>query len=157
MLASAPMNQPAEPAPPPDLTDAAAFRYWTPVSLRFSDQDSMGHINNVAFAAYVEAGRVAFGNALLLPAALSDIDFMVVRIAIDYRRQMHYPGTVDVGTRTLRLGNSSMTLGHGLFFEGRAMATAESVLVFVDTESGASTPIPEGVRAALAQDQPVTR
>ena len=48
-----------------DLTDAGTFRHWTPVSLRFSDQDSMGHINNVAYAAYVEQARVAFIDTFL--------------------------------------------------------------------------------------------
>ena len=40
-----------------DLTDRASFSHWTPVSIRFSDQDPLGHVNNVALAAYVEAGR----------------------------------------------------------------------------------------------------
>ena len=31
-----------------DLTDRANFSHWTPVTIRFSDQDPLGHVNNVA-------------------------------------------------------------------------------------------------------------
>jgi acyl-CoA thioester hydrolase len=40
-----------------DLTVLETFSRWTPVTIRYSDQDGMGHVNNVAFAAYVEAAR----------------------------------------------------------------------------------------------------
>ena len=43
-----------------DLTDSKKLKHWTSVSLRFSDQDSLGHINNVSYAAYVEQARVEF-------------------------------------------------------------------------------------------------
>ena len=31
------------------LTNRASFMHWTHVPIRFSDQDSLGHVNNVAF------------------------------------------------------------------------------------------------------------
>ena len=142
--------------PAVDLADSRSFRHWTPVSLRFSDQDSMGHINNVAYAAYTEAGRIAFMSDALSATETSDADFMLVHIRIDYLRQMHYPGTADVGTRVLRIGNSSVTLGHSVFDRGRAMAKMQSVLVFVDMEGETAVPIPADLRAALEKDTATT-
>ncbi len=68
----------------PDLTQAETFRHWTPVSLRFSDEDSMGHINNVAYAAYVEQARVAFIDAFLKSQGGGDIDYILVHVHIDF-------------------------------------------------------------------------
>ena len=97
----------------PDLTDAGTFRHWTPVSLRFSDQDSMGHINNVAYAAYVEQARVAFIDTFLRNRGDSGLDYILASVNIDYRREMHFPGAVDTGIRLLRIGNKSITTGYG--------------------------------------------
>ena len=47
-----------------DLTRRDAFDHWTPVTLRFSDQDSLGHVNNVAYAAFVAAGNNDVGARL---------------------------------------------------------------------------------------------
>ncbi len=135
----------------PDLTDAGTFRHWTPVSLRFSDQDSMGHINNVAFAAYVEQARVAFIDAFLRNRG-EGIDYILASVNIDYRREMHFPGTVDIGARLIRIGNKSITTGYGLFKDGENVATAGSVNVFFDTKNGKTTSIPDHLRSILEKE-----
>ncbi len=135
-----------------DLTDDANFAHWTPVTIRYSDQDAMGHVNNCAYAAYTEAGRTMFLGALLDPARHPGIDFILASVKIDYRAELHYPGTVDVGTRILRLGGKSMTLGSGLFREGVAVATAHSVNVFMDVATRATIAIPPDIRDRLERD-----
>ncbi len=136
----------------PDLTDAAAFRHWTPVSLRFSDQDSLAHINNVAYAAYVEQARVAFIDTFLRDRGEAGIDYILASVTIDYRREMHFPGTVDIGTRLLRIGNKSITTGYGLFKDAENVATAGSVNVFFDPGSGKTVPIPDTLRKILEDE-----
>ena len=132
-----------------DTTRPETFRHWTPVTLRFSDQDSMGHVNNVSYAAFVEAGRNAFVTQYLRPEKHPGIDFVLARVAIDFRAEMHYPGTVDVGTCIKRVGNSSITIGTGMFKEGRLQATAESTNVFIDLATRKPCPIPADIRAEL--------
>jgi acyl-CoA thioester hydrolase len=77
------------------------------------------------------------------------IDFVLARVAIDYRREFFYPGTVEVGSRFTRLGNRSITTGYGLFIGDTCHATAESVNVFFDLETRNSVPPPPSVRALL--------
>src|SRR5215831_6094977 len=65
-------------APGARMTDTqhrAGYPHWTTVTLRYSDQDSMGHVNNVSYAAYVEAGRVAFEHAHMFPLLAKRQDF----------------------------------------------------------------------------------
>ena len=131
--------------------DALRSRYphWTPVTLRFSDQDGTGHVNNVSFAAYIEAGRVDFGYTHTRPLLAPGQDLFMANVAIAYRRQLHYPGTIDVGTGVLKLGRTSITLRSDVYFEGALIAEGESVVVLVDRASGASQPLSDAVRAML--------
>jgi acyl-CoA thioester hydrolase len=133
------------PEPPP--TDPAAYRHWTADIVRFSDQNREGHINSVAVATYIESARVAFAADLRAGLADEDALLMLVRLAIDYLAEAHHPGAIDVGTRLLRVGRTSLTLGHGVFKDGRCIATAEAVLV--RARGGASTPVDGPFRARL--------
>lgn len=134
-----------------DPSHREAFTHWVSVTLRYSDQDPMGHINNVVYGAYFAEGRNAFIGELVRRLAPSNIDFVLASVRIEYREEMYYPGHVDVGSRVLRIGNKSLTLGHSLFNNDELKASAESVVVFIDTTSGQSVPIPDEVREALAR------
>ena len=136
----------------PDLTQAETFRHWTQVSLRFSDEDSMGHINNVAYGAYVEQARVAFIDAFLKSKGPGGIDYVLVNVNIDFHREMHFPGNVDIGARLIRIGTKSITTGYGLFKDSENVATARSVNVFFDVESTKTIPIPEDLRRGLEDE-----
>lgn len=135
----------------PDLTDPATHRHWVDDVIRFSDQDPGGHVNNTAYAAYVEHGRVATMRALgfqRLPGAR----FVLAHLEIDFRAEAHYPGALRIGTCAIRVGRSSITLGHGVFQDGRCLATAQSVLVHM--AGAAPAPLPDEARRALgAADQ----
>jgi acyl-CoA thioester hydrolase len=130
----------------------ARYPHWTTVTLRFSDQDSTGHINNVAYAAYVEAGRVAFGWEHTRPLLTPAQDLFVANISISYRRELRYPGSIEVGTGILKLGRTSITLGHAIVRGDVLAATAESVVVLVDRASAKSEPLTDALRAALGAD-----
>ena len=127
-------------------SDPDVYTHWTTDTVRFSDQDAIGHINNVAFAAYVESGRVAFGR-VMRSSGNPDQDFILAHLSIDYHAQGHYPGEVRVGTRLVRLGRSSLTVGHGVFKDGVCIATAEGVLVHL--KEGRSAPITGNLRVRM--------
>lgn len=136
--------------PGPDLTDRSAFPHWTSEKIRFQDIDRLGHVNNVAITIYAESGRVEFLDAVM-PAALTAGNapsWVIARLDVQFRAQSHYPGTVDIGTRVLRIGNSSITLVQGLFVGERCIATTESVVVLVDPDTGRGTTLPDEVREA---------
>ncbi len=113
-----------------DLTRRETYPHWTPVTIRYSDQDAMAHVNNTALATYVEAARTAFIYDLIQKGGLQGLEFILARLIIDYRRELHYPGTVEVGARLIRIGNKSLTTGYGVFKGGDCVATSECVNVF---------------------------
>ena len=135
-----------------DLTDRATFHHWSPVTIRFSDQDSLAHINNVALSQYFEVSRTAYVYDVIRkagPEAEKSVEFILARVVIDFVRELHYPGKVDVGARLIRLGNKSMTSGYGIFKGDQCIATSEAVNVFYDMSTRTTMRPPEDVRAIL--------
>ncbi len=134
----------------PDLTRRETFRHFTPVIIRYSDQDAMAHVNNTAIAAYVEAARTDYIYRLIRLAGVEGVEFILARLVIDYLRELHYPGEVQVGARLIRVGTKSITTGYGVFRDETCYATSECVNVFYDMATRTTTVPPESVRAALS-------
>jgi acyl-CoA thioester hydrolase len=141
------------------LSDRSGFTFWHEDVLRFADIDRQDHVNNVAYATFCEGGRVRFFETVVRPLIDPADMFSLVKITIEYRHEMRYPGTVEIGTRVIRFGRSSVTFGQGLFNDGRCVATAEAVVVLVDAATRKSKPFPEDAAETLRGliKQPPTR
>ena len=133
----------------PDLTSRATFGYWYQEKLRFSDTDMIGHVNNVAFAALMESGRVNYTRSGVIEHMPDDVLVVMRRIELDYRAELHWPGEIDIGSVLLRIGTSSCTIGNGLFHGPLCAATSVTTLVFIGRASRRAVPIPASVRAGM--------
>ncbi len=132
-----------------DLTRRETYAHWTPVTIRYSDQDAMAHVNNTALATYIEAARTAFIYDLIQKGGMEGMEFILARLIIDYHRELHYPGTVEVGARLIRVGTKSLTTGYGAFKGEDCVATSECVNVFYDMELRKTVAPCASIRAAL--------
>lgn len=130
-----------------DLTERGSYPHWTHVTIRFSDEDRMGHVNNAAYAVWIEAARVAYLESLYRPDA--ELDTVLARIVVDYLHETRWPGDVHIGSRLLGVGNKSVRTAYGVFRDGQCLATCECVNVFFDPRVRRSTLPPAPVRAAL--------
>ncbi|MDP6343370.1 MAG: thioesterase family protein [Alphaproteobacteria bacterium] len=135
-------------APDIDLTDPDGFSYWVTENIRIADTDAGGHVNNTAYAAYAESGRVSVLRRLMSERGTAD-RWVIARLAIDFRAEAQPPGEVRIGTRLVRLGTKSVTFGHGMFTDGRCIATAQSTMVFMQAANSAA--IPQSVRDLLTE------
>jgi acyl-CoA thioester hydrolase len=136
-------------AEPLDLTKRESFVHFQTENVRFSDTDLIGHVNNVAFAALLESGRTAFAHSHLF-AHLPDGGLTVMaRVEIDYRRELHWPGRVDIGTCISAIGRSSYAMGQGIFLGESCFATGRTTIVLIDRETRRSTPLPGEFRRVL--------
>ncbi|MXQ12759.1 acyl-CoA thioesterase [Microvirga makkahensis] len=125
------------------------YPHRTSAEIRYADLDRQGHVNNAVFATYSEIGRVAFMYDPDRPLAPPGTSFVIARLVIDFRAELFWPGTVEIGTGILRIGRSSFTLAQGIFNKGRLAATAECTIVLVDGRTRRSTPLPPETLAAL--------
>jgi len=132
-----------------NLTERVTFSYFETEKIRFSDTDMVGHVNNVAFAALLESGRTAFGHAHLMPHQPATAAVVMARVEIDYRRELHWPAAVDIGTRVVGIGRSSYAMGQGIFVGERCIATGRTTLVMIDRETRHAMAMPNSYRVVL--------
>ncbi|WP_284943950.1 acyl-CoA thioesterase [Acidisoma cladoniae] len=132
-----------------DLALRAAYRVWGQETVRYSDTDAMGHVNNVAYAAFLETGRTTLVRACGLPVGHSATSVVLARVEIDYLLEVYWPATLDIGIAVTGLGRSSITMVQGLFLGDLCVARGREVLVLMDTQTRRSTPLPDDVRATI--------
>ena len=54
------------------LQDRSIYPHWCTDTVRFSDQDAAGHVNNVALCAYLETARLTFMRDMGMMASAED-------------------------------------------------------------------------------------
>jgi acyl-CoA thioester hydrolase len=123
------------------------FPACSSVPFRYSDTDRQGHINNGVFATLCETGRVELFQDALDGLEVRRMQFVIVRLVIDFLGEMHWPGAAVVGTGVTRLGTSSIAMRQGIFSGGRCAAMAESVVVVMNMDTRRPMPIPDDLRA----------
>jgi acyl-CoA thioester hydrolase len=126
------------------------FPFWTEEKLRIQDTDLNGHVNNASIAALCEAGRGEIISAVAGVPRERALGSALRRVTIEYLAEVHYPGTVRIGSAIAKVGNTSITIVQSLFEKDRCFATAESVIVFTDRITRRPSPMPENWRAGFA-------
>lgn len=133
-----------------DLPKLADYPSQTYDKLRYGDTDRQGHVNNAVFTTLLETGRIALLEAAGRPLREAEFSFVIARLCLDYRAEIFWPGTVEIGTAVKTIGNSSVTFAQALFQAGKCVATAESVVVQVDAHSHRAAPLGQEMRTKLA-------
>lgn len=124
--------------------------YEKQIEVRWRDFDAFGHVNNSVYLDYLEEVRDEWLE-LVLGEAGSSWNFVLVRVAIDFRRELvvDHVDSVVVSCRLERLGRSSVhTREEVRTPDGELAAEAEAVLVARDRGASASRPLsPQEVTA----------
>lgn len=128
------------------------FPVHCPIEVRFRDCDMMGHVNNAVYLTYLEIARFAYWKAAGLDRVAGEISYILARVEIDYRAQAEVGEVLDVGVGVTGIGRSSFTMAFEIRNPaGRLIAAAKSVQVTYDYRAGASVPVPDAVRARIAE------
>ena len=126
----------------------ASYPHHAAVQTRFQDLDVLGHINNVAWAALFETGRVKFNHAIGL-AGRREHRRLVANVEINYLAEGHFPDDVEVATGIGDIGMRSWRILSAAFQNGRALATCD-VTIVMSNETGAKA-LPEDFRTDLGE------
>jgi acyl-CoA thioester hydrolase len=136
----------------PPLRDA--YAYFTAIDTRWADEDAYGHVNNVAYYGFFDTAvnRRLIERGVLDPRTSPAIG-LVVESGSRYFESLRFPDRIEAGLKVERLGTSSVIYDIGLFRNDSSTAAARGrfVHVYVDRETRRPTPIPEDVRAVLAE------
>ncbi len=137
-----------------NLKTRDAYVSWTSATIRYSDLDPNGHVNNGAINAFFEDGRVQFRNDWMI--SLGDdflAGFALVKFSVEYFKTLHYPGSVEIGTVVTKIGRTSYVLGQGIFNGDECIAVDEVVTVCLDAQTQKSQQISDELRAILESAQ----
>ncbi len=136
----------------PGRTQRSDYRYFAPISTRWSDNDIYGHVNNVVYYSYFDS----VANLYLIEVAglkihSDNIVGFVVSSGCNYFAPIAYPDRLEGGLRANKVSGSSVEYGVAIFRQGEETAVADGFFthVFVDRSTGKPVRIPEPIRAAL--------
>ena len=135
-----------------DTTDVPRkFLAHIPISVRWRDMDSMGDVNNAKSISFFFFVLVRW---LLTVPGISMTDRIAPVVAannINYKRPLTWPNDVVVELYVDRVGSSSVTIGHRIVASTDSAVLSSDgnvVVVWMDTQTGQSAPLPEAIREA---------
>ena len=133
------------------------FKYWKSIEVRWGDMDAQGHVNNTVYFVYCESARVELirKTGYKGKQAGDTQGPALVSASCDFKRQVIYPATLDVGLRVERIGRRSFAMSYGIFLNGtdQLVATATSVNAWVEYAADRAVELPDWFRAALSEYQ----
>jgi acyl-CoA thioester hydrolase len=130
------------------------FKHKIAIKVRFSDLDAMRHVNNASFLSYLEEARLAYYKQVL-KVNTDNLDFnaVVARIEIDYVDQIKLGDSVEIYTRTSKIGNKSSDMEHLIVVNNndlkKIVAKALTKLVSFDYKTNQSIPVPEEAKKRI--------
>ncbi len=136
----------------PEKTQRSDYRFFAPITTRWSDNDIYGHVNNVVYYSYFDS----VANLYLIEVAglkihSDNIVGFVVSSGCNYYAPIAYPEKLEGGLRANKVSGSSVEYGVAIFRQGEETAVADGFFthVFADRSTGKPVRIPEGIRASL--------
>jgi acyl-CoA thioester hydrolase len=120
------------------------------VHLRWGDEDSLGHINNVTHLRLLEEARIRFITQLGYTGE-ADFGMVTVRHEIDYVKPLHYSiEPITIRCWLSRIGTSSFTMRCQTRDQADdVVLEAVTVIVVTILDGSSSTPIPDNARRVL--------
>jgi acyl-CoA thioester hydrolase len=115
---------------------------WVEDVLRYADLDINRHVNNSVFSVLCESGRVNLFRTRFGEDETGDGYFVIARLVIEYKAELHYPGRVRTGTWVRHVGRTSIGLAQVLEGDGGLLAaTSEAVCVFMSRATRRPAPL----------------
>lgn len=140
---------------PPD-----GFRYYTPMTVRYGDMDTLGHVNNAKYLTYMEQARIGyFRDNELWDGSVSKLGMIVACISIDYKLPLTMDdGTVQVWTRVSRLGTKSFDVENLIIADRQGSpaiaASATAIIVVFDYTQQSTAAMPDEWREKIKAYEP---
>ncbi len=132
----------------------------TPIQIRFSDVDKLGHVNNAVYLSYIEYARMDFFEKVACKINWEKEGIILAQIEIDYKQPVLMHDNLFVKTWCSRIGKKSFDLSYSVFINKNEeiveKASASSVLVCFDFENKQPIDIPTNWRNALNAKKLIT-
>jgi acyl-CoA thioester hydrolase len=135
----------------------APFRYT--LRVRFNECDPQNVAFNANYLTYIDIAitdlyRQHFGASYAAVMSSSGVDVVVAEAKLKFLAPARFDDQIEVAITVERLGDTSMEVSALISGDGKELVVGELRYVFVDIESWKKTPIPDQIRATMAQFGP---
>jgi YbgC/YbaW family acyl-CoA thioester hydrolase len=135
------------------MTSRTDFRHFERLRVRWAEVDMQSIVFNGHYLMYLDTAVAGWWRAMALPyhptmTALAG-DLYVRKATLEYLASARYDDQIDVGVKTLRIGNSSILLGGAVYRGDQLLVSGELVYVFADPATQTSRPVPAQLRDVL--------
>ncbi len=136
------------------------FYHWHQLTVRFSDVDSLQHVNNATFNTYYEEARLRFlGEYFALNKEFYEgKSFVMVRSEIEYIGQIKFPDSILIGTGISKVGNSSLDAFQAIYHSEskKLLSTGRTTGVWFDINKQRPVKLPEIKNLEAMMIKPLT-
>jgi len=128
------------------------------LTVRFSDCDGLGHVNNAAYLTYLEEARITLWRRQIGLWARGAADggprgegFILARAEVDFRAQARDGDELEVRLALAGFGRTSATYEYEIVDVAteRLVANARTVQVWIDYDAGRPVALTEALREQL--------
>lgn len=127
------------------------FPFTTRQEIVLRDLDSFGHVNNAVYLTFIENARIEYLKAVVGAVRRDEIRNIMAAVKIDFRAEVAYEDSLEIGVRCTRLGTKSFQLQYRMMRgDGEVAADAETTQVMFDFDRGVAIEVPEDWRGAIA-------
>lgn len=117
----------------------------TPVQIRFSDMDMLGHANNVALYHFYDLGIRDYFKSVLLFSESQRREKMIAKVkaTANFFAPVHLDDDIEVNTFVVHIGNRSLTFYQEVVdkVSGKVKSTCESIFAGYDIPNECSCDI----------------
>ncbi len=134
-----------------DLSADKKLVFVSRVPIRWGDMDAMGHVNNSVFFRYMEQARIEWYTHLGR-GENAGVETVVVHNHCTYYAPVAYPGELEIRTYAGSPGRSSFDVVQEIRRTDKPdtiCAVGGSKVVWVNRETGKSTPLPAAIRQLM--------
>lgn len=140
---------------PTDIPSPEIFKDRTPLQIRFSDVDVLGHVNNMVYMAFYDTGKASFMTRTLgRQIRWKDVDTVIANIDCAFIAPIFYGENIEVLTRCISVHEKSFKLLQMIrnADTGQVKSMCETVMVSFDPTTQTAAPLSEEWREKLANE-----
>lgn len=129
------------------------FRFIHRLRVRWAEVDKQNIVFNGHYLTYFDVAITEYWRALGVPyPAVTErwgSDLFVVKAGLEYHAPAHYDDELEIGVRTARTGNSSLSFEIGIFRGTEQLIGGELIYVNADPTTRKSSAVPAELRGLI--------
>ncbi len=135
----------------------ADYKFFFPFRVRYSEIDGQMIVYNAHYLTYFDTAITEYCRILSFDFVgekeKTGQDFHTVKALVEYRAPIFFDDEIEVGVRTSRIGNSSLTFSLGIFRlqQSELLSSGEVVWVNADQASRKAAPVPHTLATKIEE------